>query len=178
SRLVRSAKKPRHEGVRPRRGLTPLKAAACGSRLSLGCRFARPVAQMRDHVGDVRELLLEIALMALEALEQILAVRERPVEERSPAAAPVTAVMSVVHVHLPCEYRLRKRSVRSCERRSASAHWSSSAPPCSVSEYVRLPSAHSEVTSPSSSSARRRRETLPIWRRCPPVGRGSGWSRW
>src|SRR5581483_11552008 len=119
--------------------------------------LARPVAQVRDHVGDVRELLLEVSLVALEALEQLLPVRERAAEEEPSAPVGSVMVVHVVHVHLPSAYRRRNWSVRSCERRNASTHCSRSARPCSVSAYVRRPSSQVEVTSPSSSSARSRR---------------------
>ena len=50
---------------------------------------------MREHVRDVRELLLEVALVRLEPLDEVLTVRERPVEEE-----PGVSMVSVVHVHL------------------------------------------------------------------------------
>src|ERR687886_764223 len=53
--------------------------------------FAEPL----DHVGDVRKLLLEVALILLQPFEPFLAVAE-PAE----AVAPV-APMSVAHGHLP-----------------------------------------------------------------------------
>jgi elongation factor G len=63
---------------------------------SLLLRFVA-VAQVRDHVGDVRELLLEVALVRLQPLEQLVPIRERAAEEH--AAAPMAAVvMVVVHV--------------------------------------------------------------------------------
>ena len=60
---------------------------------------ARPVAQMLDQVGDICELLLEIALIALEPFEQLLPVGEWAMEAKA-SVMPVP-VMSVVHVHLP-----------------------------------------------------------------------------
>jgi hypothetical protein len=53
------------------------------------------IAQVRDQVRDVRELLLEIALVRLEPFEQLLSVRERPSK-----VEPPVAVAMVVHCHL------------------------------------------------------------------------------
>jgi hypothetical protein len=58
---------------------------------------------MRDHVGDVGKLLLEIALIRLQAIEQLAAAREAAAaEERRPraAAAMSMSVLTTVHVHL------------------------------------------------------------------------------
>ena len=63
--------------------------------LWLGALIA--VAQVRDHVGDVGQLLLEVALVGLQPREQLLPVRERPAEMDSPAPVPV---MVVVRCHL------------------------------------------------------------------------------
>jgi hypothetical protein len=52
-------------------------------------RISGLVAQMRDHVGDVRELLLEVALVVLQPLEELLAIREAAAEEnRGPPPQP------------------------------------------------------------------------------------------
>jgi hypothetical protein len=51
--------------------------------------------QSRDQVGNVCELLLEVALIALEPLEDVLAVVAPQAE------AAVMSSASVVHVHLP-----------------------------------------------------------------------------
>jgi hypothetical protein len=55
------------------------------------------VAQVRDHVCDVCELLLEVSLVGLEPREQLLAVRERPAEV-DPSTS--VSVSMVVHCHL------------------------------------------------------------------------------
>ena len=60
--------------------------------------LAGPVAQVRDHVGDVRELLLEVALVRLQPREQLLPVRERSADEHTTAVMPM--VVMVVHCHL------------------------------------------------------------------------------
>src|SRR6478672_5177651 len=63
-----------------------------------GCRALRRVRlQMTDHVGDVGQFLLEVALVLLEPAQPLL-----PVREGAPPAAEAAVVMSVsVHVHLP-----------------------------------------------------------------------------
>jgi hypothetical protein len=58
------------------------------------CRL-RVVAQVPEHVVDVRELLLEVALVRLEALDQLLACGKRA-EEVTARPGAVT-VMSVMH---------------------------------------------------------------------------------
>ena len=51
-------------------------------------------AQMPEDVVDVRELLLEVALMRLEALDQLLARGKRAEEMTArPGAVPVSSVM-------------------------------------------------------------------------------------
>src|SRR4029453_15194747 len=80
-----------------------------------------------DQIGHVRELLLEVALVALEPLEDVAALVPTPAE---PAVMSST---SVVHGHLLSRYRSRKTSIRSRARVSASAHSSSRRPPVSVS---------------------------------------------
>ena len=72
---------------------------------------------MRDDVRDVCELLLEVALIVLQPLEQLPAVRKRAAEEEPSASAPearaaVFMVVMVVHCHLLSSYRRMKRSVR------------------------------------------------------------------
>src|SRR5581483_11764230 len=86
-------------------------------------RLVRAVAQMRDHVRDVGELLLEVALVVLQPLEQLVPAGEAAAEQNPRAVAPAMS-MAVVHGHLLSSYRSRKRDVRSCELRSAAAHWS------------------------------------------------------
>jgi hypothetical protein len=94
-------------------------------------RVIRAVAQVRDHVRDVGELLLEVALVVLQPLEQFVSARESAAEEHPRAATPAV-MMTVMHVHLLSSYRSRKRAVRSWERRSASAQWSRSRSPAGV----------------------------------------------
>jgi hypothetical protein len=62
--------------------------------------LAAAIAQVLDHVRDVRELLLEVAPVRLEALQQLLAIRERAAEVDP--TRPVLAVVMpmVVHCHL------------------------------------------------------------------------------
>src|SRR6266487_2441197 len=77
-------------GVRPRRdgALTALDGSGLGGLVAL---------QMPDHVGDVGDLLLEVALVLLQAAKPIFAAREATV----PAEAWASAKVSVsVHVHL------------------------------------------------------------------------------
>jgi hypothetical protein len=50
---------------------------------------------VRDQIGDVGELLFEIALVRLEPSEQLL-----PVRERSAEVEPTGPVVTVMHVHL------------------------------------------------------------------------------
>src|SRR5581483_9398903 len=147
SRRRRSARRPARAPDRPARASRLLRL-----RLRTAVVGAAAIAQVLDQVGDVGELLLVVALVRLEPAQELLPVRERAAE-----VAPSAPVVSVLHLHLPSSYRRRKRSVRALEWRSASAHWSRSARPCAVSEYVRFPPAYSEATRPSSSSARRRR---------------------
>jgi hypothetical protein len=57
-----------------------------------------------DHVRDVGELLLEVAAVVLEPLEQVEAVRERAAEMDPPMPMPVpvsvaASVVAVVVVH-------------------------------------------------------------------------------
>ena len=74
-----------------------------------GAAFAEPL----DQVRDVRELLLEVALVVLEPLEDVVAV--------VPSSAEAAVVSSAsVHVHLP-SYRSRNVSIRVRDRRSAPA---------------------------------------------------------
>jgi hypothetical protein len=53
--------------------------------------------QMPDHVGDVGDLLLEVALVLLQAAKPFLAAWEAPVSAEAGAAAEVSVT---VHVHL------------------------------------------------------------------------------
>jgi hypothetical protein len=57
------------------------------------------VAQVRENVGDIGELLLEVALEGLQSLDQLGTARKRAAEEHSRATAPGMG-MAVVHVHL------------------------------------------------------------------------------
>src|SRR4029078_11350346 len=115
---MRCAERERGEVVAP-----PLRSSGSGLLLR---GVVRAVPQMRDHVGDVGELLLEIALVGPQPLEQLVAAREAAAEEHPGAPAAPAMVTVVMHVHLLSSYRARKRAVRSCERRSASAQWASS----------------------------------------------------
>src|ERR1051325_3520664 len=112
-------------------------------------------AEPSDQVGDISELLLEVALIALQPFEDVL-----PVGPPAAEAAMVSSA-SVVHGHLPSK-RSRNVSMRSRARWSAAAHSSSRRRPAAVSSYVRFagpgsPTSHRDVTRPSSSSARRTR---------------------
>src|ERR1700688_2116152 len=93
----------RRSSKRPRRSARPRKpdGLALQARSLLRLRILRAVLQMRDHICDVRELLLEVALVVLQALEELLAIREAAAEKDPRAAAPTMAMVSV-HVHLPC----------------------------------------------------------------------------
>jgi hypothetical protein len=64
----------------------------------LRLRLVAAVAQMREHVGDVGELLLEVALVVLQALDQLVPVGEAAAEESARAVSP--ALMVVVSVHV------------------------------------------------------------------------------
>src|SRR5919204_1229970 len=113
--------------------------------------------QVTDDVGDVGDLLLEIALVLLEPAKPFFAARETPVPE-----AEATMVSMSVHAHLPSSYLSRNWPIVPCARTSASAQRSSKRRPSAVSSYVRLAgpgrsALHSERTSPSSSSERRSR---------------------
>jgi hypothetical protein len=50
-------------------------------------RLLRVAAQVPKHVVDVRELLLEVALERLQAVDELFAIRERPPEMASASAA-------------------------------------------------------------------------------------------
>src|SRR5205823_11000374 len=85
-----SARRPRARGRRPLGFANPLdRRGLLRRRLAL--------AEPLDHVGDVGELLLQVALVVLEPVEPLLAVAEPP--EAAPAPVPVS--MSVAHGHLP-----------------------------------------------------------------------------
>jgi hypothetical protein len=56
------------------------------------------VAQVRDHVRDVGELLLEVALVVLQTLEQIVSAGEAAAKQNPRTVAP--AMVAMVHVHL------------------------------------------------------------------------------
>src|SRR6476469_8439783 len=67
------------------------------SPLDGGRALRRVRLQMTDHVGDVGQFLLEVALVLLEPAQPLF-----PVREGAPPAAEAAVVMSVsVHVHLP-----------------------------------------------------------------------------
>jgi hypothetical protein len=60
-----------------------------------------PVAQVLDHVRDVRELLLEVAPVRIEALQELLAVREGAAEPDPSRPMPAAAMMfAMVMVHM------------------------------------------------------------------------------
>src|SRR5205814_4141060 len=94
----------------------------CLDLLRRGRRLGRLVAQMLDEVGHVGEFLLEVALVGLQALEQVGAVGKRSAEVEPSVPAMVAVVL--VHCHLLSSYRSRKRWVRCCERRRASTQCS------------------------------------------------------
>src|SRR5712691_12075176 len=111
--------------------------------------------QALDQIRDVAELLLEVALVVLQPLEDVLAAVPAAPEGR-PAEA--MAMMVSVHVHLPSK-RLRKASTTCCVCFRAFAHARSSSRPVGVNSYIRFAgpgssASHFERTSPSSSSAR------------------------
>jgi hypothetical protein len=57
------------------------------------------VAQVREDVDDVGELLLEVALVVLQALDQLWPARETAAEESPRAVSPaMMMVMAMVHV--------------------------------------------------------------------------------
>jgi hypothetical protein len=68
-------------------------------------RLLRVAAQVPKHVVDVRELLLEVALERLQAVDELFAIRERPPEMASASAAfgSVTRaeLSSVMHQFTP-----------------------------------------------------------------------------
>src|SRR4051794_8886677 len=137
-------------------GSEPL--SPCAGRLG---RLRLLLLEAADQVGHVGHLLLEVALVLLERLQPLLAVRE--------AAAPVAAAASSVSMFTchaftpsPDSWRSRNAEISSCVRPSASAQVASSSAPAGVRLYVRLAgpgrsALHSEVTRPSSSSPRRKR---------------------
>jgi elongation factor G len=93
-KIIEQTRREREEALAYRRGGPP--GGAPPPRSSLGLRLGPAVvAQVRDQVGDVRELLFQVALVGLQPLEQLLAARERTAEVDSPVA-----VMTVMHVHL------------------------------------------------------------------------------
>jgi hypothetical protein len=57
------------------------------------------VAQVREYIRDVGELLLEVTLEGLQPLDQFGTARERAAKEHPRATTP-TMGMTVVHVHL------------------------------------------------------------------------------
>src|SRR4051812_20181085 len=61
------------------------------------------VAQAPDQIGDVREFLLEVALVVLEPLENVLAGVPAAAELRPEAAAAVAMMVMTVHVSPPFE---------------------------------------------------------------------------
>src|SRR5436190_18599468 len=83
---------PTLNGARSAGGRNAGGATSDALRLRLAGRLAR--AQPRDQIRDVRQLLLQIALVTLEPLEDVVTVIPPPAE-----AAMVSA--SVMHVHLP-----------------------------------------------------------------------------
>jgi hypothetical protein len=59
------------------------------------------VAQVRKHVCYVRKLLLEVALEALQALDQLWSAGEASAEEHAGATTPATVMMMVHYdIHL------------------------------------------------------------------------------
>src|SRR5437764_3257318 len=116
------------------------------------------VVQAPDQIGDVRELLLEVALIVLQPLENVLARVPAVSELRAEAAAAVAVMVMTVHVHLPSN-RSRNASTTTCVCLSALAQARRRSRPAEVSSYMRFAgpgaaASHSDVTNPSSSSAR------------------------
>src|SRR5919108_5385118 len=104
-------------------------------------------AESLDQIGDVRQFLLEIALIALEPFEDVVTL--------VPAFAESAVVpsASVMHRHLPSQ-RSRNVSILSRDRASARAHSSRRRRPSAVSSYVRFagpgaPASQRDVTRPS-----------------------------
>jgi hypothetical protein len=55
---------------------------------------------VRDHVRDVGELLLEVALVVLQTLEQIVSAGEAAAKQNPRTVALAMAMVAMVHVHL------------------------------------------------------------------------------
>src|SRR4051794_40229581 len=134
-------------------------------------RAARRVVGLEplDQVRNIGELLLEVALVALQPLEDVLAAVPAAPEGR-PAESAAVLMMSV-HVHLPST-RVRKASTTTCVCLRAFAQARSSSWPAGVSSYLRFAgpgsfASHSDFTSPSSSSARSTRYRPPSSGRSP-----------
>src|SRR3954467_9953466 len=122
-----------------------------------------------DQIRDVGKLLLEVALVALQPLEDVLAAVP-PAPEGRPAESAAVLMMSV-HVHLPST-RVRKASTTTCVCLRAFAQARSNSWPAGVSSYLRFAgpgsfASHSDFTSPSSSSARSTRYRPPSSGRSP-----------
>jgi hypothetical protein len=67
------------------------------SRLLLGLALVA-VAQVREYVRNVSELLFEVALERLQPLDQLGAVREAAAEKHPRTSTPT--MVTVMHVHL------------------------------------------------------------------------------
>src|SRR3954463_913044 len=129
------------------------------------------VVKAPDQIGDVRELLLEVALVVLEPLEHVLARVPAVSELRAEPAAAVAVMVMTVHVHLPSKRR-RNASTTTCVCFRALAQARRRSRPAGVSSYMRFAgpgaaASHSDVTSPSSSRARSTRYRPPSSGRSP-----------
>src|SRR5436853_432824 len=120
---VASGRPPRRAAC-ARSTLRPLVALDALRFRRTGCLLAG--AEPGDQVGDVGELLLEVALVFLQPFEDVLPVVPPAAE------AAVMSSASVVHGHLPSK-RSRNVSMLSRERRRAAAHSSSRRRPAAVS---------------------------------------------
>src|SRR5205085_12233150 len=104
----------------PKRGPNPLERGRPFGRLGQ--------LQVLDHVGQVGDLLLEVALALLEPADPLL-----PVGEAASAPAETAVVSTSAHVHLPSSY-LSRNPVMVCSARcSASAQRSRRRRPSAVS---------------------------------------------
>src|SRR5829696_5122659 len=80
-----------------------LTLRSCGPRLAGGLNALVAGAQALDQVGHVGELLLEIALVALEPLEHVVTL----VPARPELSEPASAVSTVVHRSPPFRHDVR-----------------------------------------------------------------------
>src|SRR5438046_2511546 len=87
-------------------------------------------AQVLDHIGDVGDLLLEIALVLLQLAKPVFAAGETTVPAEAWASAEMS--MSVHAVHLLSSYLSRKPAIVPCARRRPSTQESRTRRPSAV----------------------------------------------